>query len=298
MQIKNFFILIYFVGLTSHLIAQGMEDVKISVVRVTDNIYMLKGRGGNIGVITGDNGTLIVDDQFGELTEKIKQAIKTITDNPVKFVVNTHLHGDHLGGNENFANGGSIIIAHENVRKRISTEQFNKLMNTSTPPLAKAAWPVITFNTDIQFYIGDEVVHVIKTSNAHTDGDGIIYFKKANVVHTGDTFVTYGFPYIDVPSGGTFLGLIQASEILLKNIDGQTKIIPGHGEVCSKKDVELFINRLKEIRDIVKSGIKAGKDASKLINENVLSKFEKEWGNGFIKAKDFISTIYPELKGE
>ena len=275
--------------------AQDMSEVEIKATKLTEHIYMLQGRGGNIGLIKSDKEVMLIDDQYAPLSEKITTAIKSITPLPITYIINTHYHGDHVGGNVNFAHAGSIIISHKNVRERVSTEQVNKFRNSTTPPMEEMGWPVITFEKDLTVYIGKEEVYMVKTENAHTDGDAIIYFKNSNIIHAGDAFVTYGYPYIDSSAGGTLTGMIALNESILSIIDENTVIIPGHGNLCKKEDLQLFVNRLKEIKSILLEGIRAGKDSSTLIQEEVLSKFDKDWGNGFIKAKDMITLVYDEL---
>ena len=281
--------------LSTPLLAQNMDDVEIRVENVSDNISVLFGRGGNIGVLTGEDGVVLIDDQFAALTEKIVAAVKTISDQPIRFVINSHWHGDHVGGNENLANLGASIVAHANVRIRMSTDQVQEVRGRTVPASPYGALPVITFDKSINLHLNGQDVAVIHGGSAHTDGDVVIYFKDANVIHTGDLFVTYGYPFVDKDAGGSFLGLIALSDLILEQIDDNTKVIPGHGPISGKKDVIEFQSRLKEIRDIVATGKKAGKSANDLIDEDVLSKFNPEWGGGFIKAGDFILMVYPEV---
>jgi glyoxylase-like metal-dependent hydrolase (beta-lactamase superfamily II) len=270
------------------------EEVTIKSTNVRNNVYMLEGQGGNMGLIIGEDGAILIDDQFARLSDKIKAAISEITDQPVRFVINTHWHGDHMGGNENFAKSGSTIVAHENVRMRVSTEQFNRFRDTTTPASPEAAWPVITFAESMNLHFNDEDIHIVHTQKAHTDGDALIHFTKANVIHAGDAFVTYGFPYIDVAAGGTFQGLIDLAGELADRCDENTIIIPGHGPLSKKQDVLWFRDRLQSIKDILVSGISSGKSADDMINEEVLKDYA-DWDGGFIKSKDFITIVYDEL---
>src|SRR5688572_13279985 len=248
----------------SCLPAQGQNNnfdtVRIRPVLVAENLYFLKGSGGNIGVFIGKEGTLMIDNQFAPLSNKINGAIKTLSPNDIRFLINTHLHGDHSGGNENFKKMGVTIVAHDMVRDRMSKEQRNS-QNNVTPPRPEEAWPVITFSKKLNFYLNQEDIEVLHVDPAHTDGDVVVHFKKANVYHMGDMFVTYGYPYIDYNSGGSINGLISSLDIFLAMMDDNTKVIPGHGELCTKSDVKKFRDRLAEIRDEVAAALKKGKKA-------------------------------------
>src|SRR6478736_3808980 len=241
--------------------AQGnnMDTVKIRPIKVTDNIYMLQGAGGNIGVLIGKDGTLMIDDQFAPLSNKINGAIKTLDPGEIRFLINTHIHGDHSGGNEKFKRMGVTVVAHDKVRERMSTEQVNKAMNRVTPPREKDALPVITFPDKLNFHLNDEDIQLIHLDPAHTDGDIAIHFKKANVFHTGDMFVTYGYPFIDVSSGGTINGFISSLDKMMGMMDDNSKIIPGHGNLCTKADMKAFRDKLADIRDQVAAALKKGK---------------------------------------
>ena len=273
------------------------EEVTIKSTNVRNNVYMLEGQGGNMGLIIGEDGAILIDDQFARLSDKIKAAIAEITDHPVRFVINTHWHGDHMGGNENFAKSGSTIVAHENVRMRVSTEQYNKFRDRTTPASPEDAWPIITFSESMNLHLNNEDIHIVHTQKAHTDGDALIHFINANVIHAGDAFVTYGFPYIDVAAGGTFQGLIDLAGELADRCDENTIIIPGHGPLSKKQDVLWFRDRLQSIKDILVSGISKGKSADDMINEKALEEFA-DWDGGFIKSADFITMAYPELAGK
>jgi len=274
----------------------NFDSVKIEPVRVAENLYFLKGAGGNIGVFIGKEGTLMIDDQFAPLSNKINGAIKTLSPNDIRFLVNTHLHGDHSGGNENFKNMGVTIVAHDMVRARMSKETVNRSNNEVTPPRPEDAWPVITFSKQLNFYLNQEDIELIHVTPGHTDGDVIVHFKKANVYHMGDMFVTYGYPYIDYGSGGSINGFISSLDTFLGMMDENTKVIPGHGELCTKADVKKFRDRLAEIRDEVAAGLKKVKKPEEITNLPIASKYDAEWGTGFIKGKDFVLLIAENLK--
>ena len=206
--------------------ASAQEDVSIEIVPVAAGVHMLIGQGGNIGVVAGEDGIFLIDDQFAPLTEKIKDAVATIGDGPIRFVFNTHWHGDHTGGNENLRGEGALIVAHENVRQRMSTEQFNAFFNSTQPPSPEAALPVVTFSEAVTFHLNGEEVHAFHVEPAHTDGDAVVHLRTSNAVHMGDLFFSTGYPYIDLSSGGSVNGLIDAAERVLA-VSGVGKKRPG-----------------------------------------------------------------------
>lgn len=274
--------------------AQGQDfsKVEIKATKVAGNVYMLEGAGGNIGVSVGEDGILIVDDQFAPLAPKIQAALKKITPKPVKFVLNTHWHGDHTGGNELF---GSLapIIAHENVRKRLGMESTGP--NGQVRPAApKAALPVITFDDRVTVHINGEDIRAIHFPKGHTDGDAIIFFPKSNVVHMGDDFFSGRFPFIDLQSGGSVKGLIANLDEVIPEIPAGAKIIPGHGPISTIDDLKKFANMIKETTALVSAGIKAGKTVDQLKKENVLAKFDN-WSWEFIKTDRFTEILYNDL---
>ncbi len=272
------------------------DTVKIRPVKVAENLYFLKGSGGNIGVFIGKEGTLMIDDQFAPLSNKINGAIKTLSPNDIRFLVNTHLHGDHSGGNENFKKMGVAIVAHDLVRERMSKEKVNPTNNHVTPPRDEDAWPMITFSDKLNFYLNQEDIELLHATPAHTDGDVVVHFKKANVYHMGDMFVTYGYPYIDYSSGGSINGFISSLDKFLAMMDDNSKIIPGHGELCTKADVKNYRDRLAEIRDEVAAALKKGKKSEDITSLPIASKYDAEWGKGFTKGKDFVLLIAENLK--
>jgi glyoxylase-like metal-dependent hydrolase (beta-lactamase superfamily II) len=259
---------------------------------------MLQGRGGNIGVSVGVDGILIVDDQFAPLTERIVAAIKTLTDKPVRFVINTHWHGDHTGGNENLGKAGAVIIAHDNVRKRMSVEQFNRDLNWKTPPSPKGALPIVTFAESVTLHLNGDTVHVTHVPPAHTDGDSIVHFANANVVHMGDLFFSEMYPFIDRGSGGTLDGVIGAADKALSMANEATKIIPGHGSLATKADLKAYRDMLFAIRDRVSTLIKEGKSLSDVQAAQPTKEYDAKWGGGFQKPDQFVALVYSTLKNE
>ncbi|MFM8832378.1 MAG: MBL fold metallo-hydrolase [Cytophagales bacterium] len=284
--------------LTNTLFAQNFDTVKIRPQRVTDNIYMLTGSGGNIGLLMGSDGVLMIDDQYAPLSQKISDAIKSLAKNNLRFVVNTHVHGDHSGGNENFKKQGATLVAHEQVRVRMMTEQFNKRFNRTTPPREKDAWPQITFNTNMNFHVNGEDVDLIHLGKGHTDGDLIVHFKKATVFHAGDAFVRYGYPFIDLSSGGTVNGFIETLDKFLLLLDENSKVIPGHGALATKADVKLLRDQLADIRDQVAAAIKKGTKMEDIAGLGITDKYDEKMGKGFLKGKDFVMMIAESLSAK
>ncbi len=267
------------------------KEVTIKIDPVAENIYMLTGRGGNIGVFKNEKGLFIIDDQFARLSEKILTGLKTISDKPVTMVINTHYHGDHTGGNENMTKQGATIFAQKNVRSRMENSQKEKgSVNTNS-------LPVITFDEGLQLYFDDESIKAYHVHNAHTDGDALIYFANGNVLHMGDTFFNGRYPYVDLNSGGSIKGYIKASEKALLIANDDTKIIPGHGALASKKDLKDFLEMLKEITANVQKEIEAGSPEEAIVkNKALTAKYDaKEFGSGFINPERMRKTIYLSL---
>jgi glyoxylase-like metal-dependent hydrolase (beta-lactamase superfamily II) len=290
------------VGQAAH--AQQDRDfskVQIKVTKVSGNIYMLEGEGGNIAASVGEDGIVLVDDQFAPLAEKIQAALKNlgITDKPVRFVINTHYHGDHTGGNAPFANAGSTVIAQDNVRKRLEsggTGGNGGSIKMQIPPAPKAALPVITFEHDVTVHLNGEDIRALHFPAGHTDGDAVIFFPKNNVVHMGDDFVRYGFPFIDVASGGSVQGMIDAMAKASAMLPADVKVIPGHGALSSLDDVREFVKMLKETSATVQRALDEQKTLEQMKQEKILEPWKK-WSGGFINADQFIETLYNSLTG-
>ncbi len=277
------------------LSAQRFDDVEVKAEKITESLFMLTGAGGNIAVLVGDDGVFMIDDQFAELSEKIKKAISELTDQPISYLINTHWHGDHSGGNENFAKDGAIIVAHENVRKRMSTEQLMKAFSRTVPPSPKAALPVITFSENVNFYANDEDILIFHVHDAHTDGDAIVYFPKSNVIHLGDTYFAGRYPFIDVSSGGSIKGIIESANEVLSLIDENTKIIPGHGKVSNKKELRAYRDMLEVINERMVKAIEEEKTFEEIKALNITEDYDKEWGTGFISGEKLVDIVYSDL---
>src|SRR5437870_920941 len=235
--------------------ASAQEDfskVEIQTEKLADTVYMMTGEGGNLGVSVGEDAVFVIDDQFAPLTPKIQAAIAKLTDKPVKFVLNTHWHFDHTGGNENLGKAGALIVAHDNVRKRMSSDQFIEFMNMRTKADPKSAWPVVTFSTDVTFHLNGDEIYAFHAPRAHTDGDAIVFFRKSNVVHMGDTFFNQLYPFIDTSTGGTVDGVIAAVDKVLAQVNESTKIIPGHGPLGDKAQLKSYRDMLATISGRIK----------------------------------------------
>jgi glyoxylase-like metal-dependent hydrolase (beta-lactamase superfamily II) len=274
-------------------------SVQIKVTKVSGNIYMLEGQGGNIAASVGEDGIVIVDDEFAPLAEKIQAALKNlgVTDKPVRFVINTHYHGDHSGGNAPFANSGSTIIAQDNVRKRLisgGTAGNGSSLKMENKPAEKAALPIITFEHDVTVHLNGEDIRALHVPAGHTDGDAIIFFPANKVVHMGDDFVRYGFPFIDVASGGSVQGMAAGLEKALTELPADVKVIPGHGVLSNLDDVRAYIKMLHETSAVVQKAIDAKKSVDQMKQEKILEPWAK-WSNDFVSQDVFIETLYNSL---
>ena len=291
---KNTFILAVFLFSINNLCyAQDFAQVKITAEQVRDNIHVLFGQGGNIGVLTGEDGFVLVDDQFAPLSEKIKAALAGIGSEEVSFTINTHFHFDHTGGNKVFGPEGAWIVAHENTRRRLMQDIT---INAGANPTVQEkypddALPKITFEQSMKLHLNGKTVFLFHTENAHTDTDAIIYFQEANVFHTGDVFVRYGIPFIDGSNGGSVGGMIKANSQLIKMCDDETSIIPGHGQLAKKQDVVEFRDMLQDIWDQVAAGVDAGKSLEEILENDP----SKKYGEGNMGA-NMVGMIFEELK--
>ena len=282
---------------------QDFSKVQIKATKVSGNIYMLEGAGGNIAASIGEDGIVIVDDQFAPLADKIQATLKSlaITDKPVRFVINTHYHGDHTGGNAPFANTGSTVIAQDNVRKRMATSGPagngpGGSIHVENKPAEKEALPIITFEHDVTVHLNGEDIRALHFPAGHTDGDSIIFFPKNNVVHTGDDFVRYGFPFIDVTSGGSVQGMIAAMEKATAQLPPDVKVIPGHGQLSNLDDVREFTKMLQETSAVVQKALDEHKTLAQMKEGKILDPW-KRWSGNFVSTDAFIETLYNSLTG-
>lgn len=278
---------------TTGTYAQDFSKVEITATKVAGNIHMLQGSGGNIGVSVGPDGILIVDDQFAPLADKIKKALKDLGEGKLKFVLNTHWHGDHTGGNAVFG-PEAPIIAHDNVRRRLATEQRIELFKSTVPASPKEALPVITFDKSLSVHFNGEEIKVIHFPQGHTDGDSIIFFTTSNVVHMGDDFFVGRFPFVDLDSGGSVQGLTKNIGDIIPKLAADVKIIPGHGPLATVEDLKQFQNMLKETTAIVQGKMKAGKTMEQIKAEGLPAEWTS-WGTGFIKTDVWLEIIHRSL---
>jgi len=269
---------------------QSFDTVKIRPFKLTDNLYMFTGSGGNMALLTGPEGNLLVDDQFAPLSDKIKAAIAALDPGAIRFVINTHLHGDHSGGNENFKKIGSTLMAQDNVRARMMKETVNRQGNI-VPPRNKDAWPMVTFENRLNVHLNGQDIELIHVDKGHTDGDVVIFFRNANVLHTGDAFVRYGYPYIDTSSGGNFGAFLHELEQIYDLANDDTRIIPGHGALATRNDVKALHDKLADIGNQVKAALKKGTKVEDIASLGITDKYEAELGKGNTKGKDFVFLV-------
>jgi glyoxylase-like metal-dependent hydrolase (beta-lactamase superfamily II) len=275
--------------------AEAPPPEKLETQKLTGNIWLITGPGGNIALMTGTTGTFLVDDQIAPMSAQLKKAVAAVTSKPVRFVFNTHWHGDHTGGNAVLGGDGALIVAHDNVRKRMSTEQFNAMFDKRTPPSPESALPVITFADSLAFHVNGDDVEVVHVEPAHTDGDSLVFFKKANVLHMGDTFFSHGYPFIDLASGGSVDGYVRAADRALAMAQPTTKIIPGHGPVVDAKRLKTYRDMIATIRDRVKKLAAAGKSLDQVQAAKPTAEFDAEWGGAFIKPAQLVETVYQDV---
>ncbi|MCJ7465855.1 MAG: MBL fold metallo-hydrolase [Maribacter sp.] len=268
------------------------EEVTISIDTLSKDVYMLTGQGGNIGIFVGKDNVFMIDDQFDRLSEKIKSAITTLTDKPIAILFNTHMHGDHTGGNSKFNSNVTTLVAHDNVRKSLREQQSG---NTD---FDENMLPEITFSDDITFHDGEETIMAFHVHNAHTDGDAMVFFLENNVLHMGDTYFAARYPFIDLKSGGSVEGYINAHKKALLLINEDTKIIPGHGRPSNKEELQNYVAMLEAIKSKVQNAIAANASLEDVIKDTSLTEvYDEIHGNGFIKPEALRETFYVSLKG-
>ncbi|MBM4187515.1 MAG: MBL fold metallo-hydrolase [Gemmatimonadetes bacterium] len=271
---------------------QGLDTVQIRTQTLAPGVHVLFGAGGNIGLSVGEDAVFVIDDQFAPLTPKILAAIAALTPKPVKFVVNTHWHFDHTGGNENLGKAGALIVAHDNVRTRMSSEQFIQAFNRREPPAPKDALPVVTFAEGVTFHLNGDRIAVSHLPAAHTDGDALIYFSKANVLHMGDVFNMSGLPFVDRSSGGSIHGVIAAAERAIGMSNASTQIIPGHGRVVRRGELQAWRDMLVALRDRMRAEIAAGRSVDEVLAAKITEPYAKDWPGGHER---FVRTLHQEL---
>jgi glyoxylase-like metal-dependent hydrolase (beta-lactamase superfamily II) len=289
---------LFLVGSFTATAQQDFSKVELKRTDLGAGLMMLQGAGGNLAVSTGPDGVFLVDDQYAPLTEKIRAAIRAISEEPIRFVLNTHWHGDHTGGNENFGEAGVLILAHQRVRERLSTEQFQAIRNRTTPASPRAAWPVVTFEEGLTLHLNGQTIEAIHVEPAHTDGDSIVYFREADLLHMGDTFFSGMYPFIDTSSGGRIDGMIMAADRGLALAGPKTRIIPGHGPLSRPEDLEATRDMLISIRDRVRNLIGEGLDRDQVVERKPSQAFDEVFGGGFMSPDLFVGIVYDSLRAE
>lgn len=275
----------------------GEQEVTVRAEKVADGLYFVTGRGGNLAVSIGDDGVFLVDDQYAPLTEAIRQVIAQLTDQPVRFVINTHWHADHTGGNENLGRLGTVVIAHDNVRTRMSAEQFSTFWERSTDPSPAAALPVVTFNDKLTFHMNGLTIRAFHVSGAHTDGDAIVHFPELNVIHMGDVLFYTWYPYIDVSAGGSVRGTITAVDSVLPMLDDETIVLPGHGVRTDKAGLVEYRDMLSVVADRIQAMIDDGKTLEEVQAAKPTAEWDEAWGQNFMTPERFVRLVYGDLSG-
>lgn len=297
---RNVALIIAAIALPAASLAQDRDWSKIEVktTHVAGSVYMLSGAGGNIGVSAGEDGVFLIDDQFAPLSDKVKAAVAAISAKPIRFLINTHWHGDHTGGNENFGKAGVVIVAQDNVRTRMAVEQVNELSKKVTPPSPGVALPILTFSESVTLHLNGDTAHVNHMPPAHTDGDSYVVFESTNVVHTGDLFFNGGYPVIDVSAGGGISGMIAAADRLLQAVRPDAKLIPGHGALGTPADLSAFRDMLQTAREHVAALVKAGKTIDETVAARPTADLDERWGKTFVDPERFVRSVYISLQRE
>ncbi len=271
--------------------------LELNTTRLTENMYVIHGSGGNVILSIGNDGIILVDDQYAPVTEKMMSLIANITNKPIKFVINTHWHPDHVGGNERLGEAGAVIVSHENVRKRLNQDQFFEMINQTIPALSKKGLPIITFSDNMTFYQNNDEIRISYLDNGHTDGDSAVYFTQNNVIHVGDDFSDEAYPFMDLSTGGSIDGLISSLKSIISIINNDTKVVAGHSGISNQTKVKDYANMLIDVRSLISSMIKEGKSLDEIIQSKPTAQYDTTYRDySFIKPKDFVTNIYESLK--
>ncbi|HUP97731.1 MAG TPA: MBL fold metallo-hydrolase [Usitatibacter sp.] len=279
----------------SFAVAQDFSRSEVKAQKLTERIYMLTGAGGNLGLSVGEDAVFLIDDQYAPMTDKIRAAVAAITPKPVKFVLNTHWHGDHTGGNEAFGKAGAIVVAHENVRKRMASKQLNEFFKNETPASPAAALPVVTFDGVVSFHMNGEEIRGIHVSRAHTDGDTIVHFLASDVIHMGDVYFNGLYPFIDTASGGSVEGTIAACDQVLSVATDKTRIIPGHGPLSNAAELKAYRDMLAAVLAGVKRLLAEGRTPAEIGAAGVSKPYDEKWGKGFLPPARFAEMVAADV---
>lgn len=273
-----------------------MDDVVLETTRLEDHLAMIEGRGGNLAVYAGEDGVFLVDDQYAPLSEKIRAEIATLSDQPVRFLLNTHWHGDHTGGNESFGSSGSLIVAHDNVRERLATEQVSEFFDRTTPPSPEAALPVVTFDEEVSFHLDGREIRVFHVPHAHTDGDAVVHFVDDDVIHTGDLFFNGLYPFIDAESGGRIDGVLAGVDRILDLCSEETRIIPGHGPLASVDDLRTYRAMLADLHQKLEDSLARGESFETFMEGDPTAQYEEAWGQAWLSGRQFLEIVHGEMR--
>ncbi len=276
---------------------EEFDAIKIEIHEAAPGVLMLVGQGGNIGISYGEDSVFMVDTQFGQLTEKILAAIRTRTDKPVQVVLNTHWHGDHVGGNGNFSARGALIVAHERAHARLSIDQFLGAFGSKVPAAPKGALPVITFTENISFHWNGDTIEIFHAPEAHTDGDVIVHFHEANVIHMGDTYFNGMYPFIDVDTGGSIDGMVAVADAVLARCDENTRVIPGHGPLSNQYELQVYREMMATVREAVAKLMREGKSREEVIAAKPTAALDAAWDGGVLDPDTYVGHIYNSLTG-
>jgi cyclase len=279
----------------SHAQQTDWAAVQVKTEKVADGVWLLTGRGGDVGVCAGPDGVFMIDGSYSPLTDKLLAAVRTLSDQPVRWVLDTHWHGDHVGGNANLRKVGALVLAHENVRRRMAADQYMVTFDRKVPAAPPEALPVMTFSDSVTFHINGDTLVIVHMPRAHTDGDAVVWFRRVDVLHTGDLFFNGTFPVIDISNGGSIDGMIRAADLLLAGVGPATRIIPGHGPLAGRAELQAFRDMLASVRARVWTLVAAGKPRDEAVAARPIDDIGAVWGKGFITSDALVKTVYEDL---
>ena len=277
------------------VLAQEAQEPELTTTRLADGLFMIAGAGGNSIVCAGADGIVLVDTGYGPMAETLRAAVADLSKAPVRVVINTHWHRDHVDGNLVLAGNGAIAVAHENVRRTMSADQHLAVLERDVPASPVAALPALTFRETLNLHWDDETLSLVHLPAAHSDGDAVVLFRSADVIHAGDIFFNCGYPYIDISHGGTIDGMIAAVERIIQLADESTRIVPGHGPLATRGDLETYLGMLKDFREAVVSDVATGKDLSAILETPPTADLDAKWGKVFFSPEQFTEMVFRSL---